>query len=102
MLVLEYYYQNKGLYIPFMCDILSVSKSNLCGLFKKQTGNTINEAITKFRLDKACVLLKESSQSIAEISADVGFRDQNYFCRVFKQIFGVTPSSYREGYVCGN
>jgi two-component system response regulator YesN len=97
MLVLEYYYQNTELYIPFICDILSVSKSNICRLFKRQIGNTINETITKFRIEKACVLLKESSQSITEISAAVGFHDQNYFCRVFKQIFGVTPSSYREG-----
>ena len=40
-------------------------------------------------------LLKDSSRSIAEISAEVGYKDSNYFSKVFKKANGKTPQAYR-------
>jgi YesN/AraC family two-component response regulator len=96
-LVLEYYYQSSGLYIPFICQMLSVGKSKLCDIYKKEIGKTINESIMQYRLEKACELLKNKNLSILEISSRTGFSDQNYFTRIFKHMFGVTPSAYQAG-----
>jgi two-component system response regulator YesN len=94
--ILEWYYQDPGLYIPFMCRLLSLSKSTLCGVFKKETGKTVNEAVTQFRLEKACILLQNPNLPVSEVSVQTGFTDQNYFTRAFKRMFGITPSVYRE------
>jgi YesN/AraC family two-component response regulator len=96
-LILKYYYHFSGLYIPFICQMLSVSKSKLCGIYKKETGKTINESIMQYRLEKACELIKNKNLSIFEISSRIGFSDQNYFTRIFKAMFGVTPSVYQSG-----
>ncbi|MBO1914454.1 AraC family transcriptional regulator, partial [Microvirga sp. 3-52] len=40
----------------------------------------------------------EKDKSIAKISMLVGYSDHSYFCRVFKKIRGVSPSSYRRQY----
>jgi YesN/AraC family two-component response regulator len=93
--ILEWYYQDPGLYIPLICQLLSLSKSTLCGVFKKKTGKTVNEAIIQFRLEKACDLLQNLNLPISEISVKTGFTDQNYFTRAFKNMFGITPSVYR-------
>ncbi|GHU06537.1 hypothetical protein FACS1894147_13240 [Spirochaetia bacterium] len=97
MFIIRLNYRDSGLYIPFICEKLQSSRSKTCGDFKRETGKTINEAILQFRLDKACNMLKKPGVSIADIAAETGFSDQNYFTRSFKQIFGITPSSYRTG-----
>jgi two-component system response regulator YesN len=95
-LFIEYYYQSRDLYIPYICDILSVSKSKLCKSYKDETGMTINERIIQCRIGKACELLRNKNLSISDVSARTGFSDQNYFARVFKQMFGINPALYQE------
>ena len=41
-------------------------------------------------------LLLSTTESSAAISGMVGFEDQSYFCKVFKQFTGVTPDQYRK------
>jgi AraC-like DNA-binding protein len=94
--IVELYYKDHNLYIPFICGMLGVGKSTLCDVYKAETGKTINEAIVQHRLEEACVLLRDSTLTIAEVSAETGFTDQNYFTRTFKHMFGVTPSIYRK------
>jgi two-component system response regulator YesN len=95
-LLIEYHYQSHNLYIPYICNILSMSKSKLCKTYKDETGMTINERIIQCRIEKACELLRKKSTLISEVSAKTGFTDQNYFTRIFKQMFGVTPTLYQE------
>lgn len=72
-----------------------VSKEHLSRLFKKETGVTITEYIVNARLKKASELLRTTTLSIAEISALVGYQDNNYFVKVFKKYYKMTPSQYR-------
>ena len=54
-------------------------------LFVKTTGKTFPEYLTALRIEKACVLLKKSNLSIAEIASAVGIEDYFYFGKVFKK-----------------
>ena len=51
--------------------------------------------LNKIRITKACMLLKESTMAIADVSGEAGYSDHSYFCRVFKKMTGQTPSQYR-------
>jgi two-component system response regulator YesN len=47
-------------------------------------------------MEKACILLKEPRASVKEVSASVGYNDQNYFSRLFRNKFGMTPTEFRD------
>lgn len=74
-----------------------VSESSLSRQFKKETGHTFGQYLAKKRCEKAAMLLKGTSLQIQEISGHVGYPDNNYFVKVFKRLYGVTPSEYRKG-----
>ena len=74
----------------------NVSESYLSKKFKKETGITFGNYITKKRCKKAALMLKETALQIQEISAYVGYPDNNYFIKVFKKIYNMTPSEYRK------
>jgi two-component system response regulator YesN len=53
--------------------------------------------VTAIRKEKAKELLQNSSLSMKEICAQIGYADPNYFRRTFKKNVGVTPTEYKEG-----
>jgi two-component system response regulator YesN len=79
-----------------MSEYTNVSSFYLSKLFKEEKGVTFITFITDTRLDKAQKLLKETELSIKEITAQIGYNDQNYFSRIFKNKFGITPSEARK------
>lgn len=68
----------------------------LCLLFKKERGVSINEYLTQVRIEAAKRLLNERKLKLYEISQKVGYRDPNYFAKVFRKVMGSNPSQYRE------
>ncbi|EGW41816.1 bacterial regulatory helix-turn-helix s, AraC family protein [Desulfosporosinus sp. OT] len=66
-------------------------------LFSKEQKQTFSNFLITTRLEKAKELLKQNpSVSISEISQQIGFKDANYFSRVFKEIIGIPPGLYRK------
>ncbi len=78
-----------------LSQMAGVSESTFRRLFKKQTGKAPNEFIRNQRLMSAARLLLMTDDYINDIAYDVGFEDVNYFIRVFKKTFGVSPRKYR-------
>ena len=64
-------------------------------LTKKLTGDVPVVLLNRFRVQRAQVLLKNSSKSITEIAFEVGFESSQYFARVFHKLIGLTPTQYR-------
>lgn len=75
---------------------LHLSASYLTKTFKADTSLTINQYLTKMRLERAEKLLLYSTYSINAIALQVGFTDQNYFARTFKKQYQQTPLAYRK------
>ena len=61
-----------------------------------QTGQTLNQYLTEYRMEKAKQLLKDARFKISDISSRVGYSDGNYFGKSFKKYSGFSPSEYRE------
>ena len=67
----------------------------LATLFKQETGLTVVEYLTRFRIDSACALLSQTEYSYLQIALSLGFCTQSYFTKVFKEHVGCTPRIYR-------
>ncbi|QHW31441.1 response regulator [Paenibacillus rhizovicinus] len=64
-------------------------------VFKQHVGETFIDYLTGLRIDRAKQLIEEDVLSLKEVSYQVGYKDPNYFSRVFKKVTGVAPSEYR-------
>ena len=73
-----------------------MSPDYLTKLFKKETGSSLSDYITKKRINLAEKLLRETDMNMVEISEKSGFSYSSYFIRIFKKKTGITPQQYRE------
>lgn len=64
-------------------------------LFKNQTGKSPMEFIREIRMTSAARLLLVTDDLVNDIAYEVGFEDANYFIRLFKTAFGMTPRQFR-------
>lgn len=82
--------------LEVLAQELGLSPYHLSRLFKEEKGENFINYVTSLRLEKAKKLLENPSLIIKEISTGVGYNDQNYFTKLFKLKFGLTPTEYRE------
>ena len=88
----------KELNLEKLADECGVSKSHLCRLFKKSTGQTISQFFNSLKVEYACKLLKETEDSIEQIAFNSGFNNPSYFFRVFKKQTGYLPLEWRKNH----
>ncbi len=81
--------------IPFLCREVGMSRTGLYNKLKLLTGLNVKEYVTRIRIERACILIKESQLTITEIAEQTGFSSSRYFSTVFKQYMGMTPSQYK-------
>jgi len=75
-------------------QLSGLSASHLCQAFKRLFGRTPNDYLSDLRLSQAHRILQEEPLGVEKTSRIVGIRDSNYFARIFRQRFGVTPSAH--------
>ena len=80
-----------------VAGLFGYSDVYFCKLFKQSFGKNFITYLNQFRMDKAKELLADPQINIKDVSTEAGYRDANYFTRVFKRMVGVTPSEYRNG-----
>lgn len=79
-----------------MAKMAGMSLSTLTRHFRERTGVSPLEYLIRVRLKKASVLLQNPELGLAEIADMTGFTDSNYFCRLFRKHFGISPGKYRQ------
>lgn len=77
---------------------VGISRSHLFRSFQTYQQQSPKEYLSCFRIKQACLLLKETSLSIAAIAYSVGFENNLYFSKAFKKQMQMSPSQYRKGY----
>ncbi|MCY0870366.1 MAG: AraC family transcriptional regulator [Firmicutes bacterium] len=74
---------------------VKLSSFHLAREFKRQTGKSVMQYLTEFRMMHACNLLEQSSLSVRQVAERCGFADQSHFGAAFKRAHGMTPLQYR-------
>jgi AraC-like DNA-binding protein len=94
-LELVYYNYFEPITVDDGARVTGYGKSNFCKIFKKVTGYTFHDFLNRRRIEVALGLLTQSNMTVTDISMEVGFSEAKTFCRVFREIKGVTPLKYK-------
>jgi len=71
------------------------SMFHFCKVFKKSTGLKFTDYVTRVRLEDARTQLLNPNRRIGEVAYDVGFQSLTQFNRMFKRVFGQSPTEFR-------
>ena len=88
--------RNPDLNIDVIASQFGMGRTNFYRKVRELMGMSPNDYLRKCRMERAALLIKDTNMPIAEICAQVGVPDAQYFSRVFKTFYGVPPSTYRE------
>ena len=81
-----------------LAEVLCLSVRQTARVLKKEYGKSFVELINDKRMEVAAALLKRSRLSVGEILRELNFETENYFYRLFKKYYGVTPLKYRKAH----
>ncbi|GLQ70685.1 AraC family transcriptional regulator [Vibrio penaeicida] len=97
-LVLDFVMLNykKPIKVKEVADLIDMTESYFSRFFHKSTGHRFTDFVNRIRVQRACIKLIESKDSIADISKQVGFSNLANFSRQFRRIKGLTPLAYRK------
>lgn len=84
-----------GVSLSKIAGTLQMNKNYLCDIFRKKTGMTLLDYITKVKMERAKKLLLEGGNKNYEIADKLGYNDPEYFSRLFKKYCGISPTEYR-------
>ena len=75
---------------------MGFTSAYLTKLFNRYVGETPLKYLTSLRIEEASRLLRETTYTIAEVGAQVGYPDQFHFSKTFRKLTGKNPSAYRK------
>ena len=95
--VLAHVFENLGtdLRLADAAAMGGMSESRFSRFFKRNTGNSFTDHVTKLRISRACDLLANSGLPVTEICYEVGYTNISNFNRNFQRQRGNTPTEYR-------
>jgi len=81
--------------VKIIADEMFLNQSYLSTLYKEKTGKSLVEYITMVKMERAKILFHDSSIKNYEIANKLGYKDVEYFGKLFKKYTGMTPSKFK-------
>lgn len=89
-------YWKSELSITDIVQHVNIDRTYLFRLFKEDTGVSVHQYLTAYRIRRACELLRSSELTMKTVAFSVGYPDQLYFSKIFKKMIGKTPTQYQK------
>ncbi|MBW4080162.1 response regulator [Paenibacillus sp. S150] len=86
---------DRNLSLNLVSRQVHINANYLSEMFRRETGMTYIEFVSREKVERAAAILKETPLKISEVANQVGYQDIKYFTRLFKKHTGMTPSEYR-------
>jgi AraC-like DNA-binding protein len=81
--------------VESIANMLGIDRRYLCRVFFKYVGDTPQNFLVNYRLEKAADLLAKHGYSVGEAARSTGYDDIYNFSKMFKKKYGVPPSRYK-------
>src|SRR5712692_5538079 len=82
--------------LPTLARIAHVSEADFIRTFRATFGETPHRYLQRRRVERAMFLLRATDRSVTDVCLDVGFASLGTFSRIFRDIVGGAPSTYRK------
>lgn len=79
-----------------MAQMVNMSNSYFSQCFKQITGQTYTDYLRDMRIERAKEYLRNTVKTIQWIAEQIGYNDEKYFSRLFRDHVGMLPSEYRK------
>lgn len=86
---------HENLTISHIAKEVYLTTTYVCLIFKQETGMTLNDYLTRVRMETALDMLKDPANKLHDICYAIGYSEPSYFSKMFKKYTGLSPSEYR-------
>jgi AraC family transcriptional regulator len=82
-----------------MAQSVGLSTAHFARMFRKSTGETPHRFVLRHRLVRAKAMLRAPDARVLDVAVACGFKTQQHFAQVFRDVYGVSPTEYRQDLV---
>jgi AraC family transcriptional regulator len=82
-----------------MAQSVGLSTAHFARMFRKSTGQTPHQFVLRQRLERAKVMLRAPDARVLDVAVACGFKTQQHFAQVFRDVWGVNPTEYRQDFL---
>jgi AraC family transcriptional regulator len=82
-----------------MAQSVGLSTAHFARMFRKSTGETPHQFVLRQRLERAKAMLRAPDARVLDVAVACGFKTQQHFAQVFRDVWGVSPTEYRQDLV---
>ena len=95
--IIDYINKNyqKKITLSDLAELTHMSKIHVCRKFTELSGISPINYLINVRIERSCILLKETGMSIGDIAMECGFSGFSYYSEIFRKIMGCSPKEYR-------
>ena len=82
-----------------MAQSIGLSTAHFARTFRKSTGETPHQFVVRQRLERAKTMLRAQDARVLDVAVACGFKTQQHFAQVFRDVCGISPSGYRQHFL---
>jgi len=82
-----------------MAQSVGLSTAHFARMFRKSTGETPHQFVLRQRLERSKAMLRAPDARVLDVAIACGFKTQQHFAQVFREVWGVSPTEYRQDLV---
>jgi AraC family transcriptional regulator len=82
-----------------MAQSVGLSTAHFARMFRKSTGETPHQFVLRQRLERAKAMLRGADARVLDVAVGCGFKIQQHFAQVFRDVCGISPTGYRQDFL---
>src|SRR5258708_21642948 len=82
-----------------MAQSVELSTAHFARMFRKSTGETPHQFVLRQKIERAKAMLRDRATRVLDVAVACGFKTQQHFAQVFREVCGTTPTEYRWDFV---
>jgi AraC family transcriptional regulator len=82
-----------------MAQSVGLSTAHFARMFRKSTGETPHQFVLRERIERAKAMLRAPNVRVLDVAVACGFKTQQHFAQVFRDVCEVSPTEYRQDFI---